>query len=67
MGISGTTADTSEMRRALNGVRGDLAGAAGFSLGVNLLMLVPVLYMLQLYDRVVPTSCSRRSPYSCSA
>ncbi len=29
--------------------------AAGFSLLVNLLFLAPALYMLQVYDRVVPT------------
>ena len=29
--------------------------AAGFSLIINILQLVPTIYMLQLYDRVVPT------------
>src|SRR5687768_495105 len=29
--------------------------AAGFSALINLLFLAPVLYMLQVYDRVVPT------------
>lgn len=29
--------------------------AAGFSMVINLLMLVPSIYMLQIYDRVVPT------------
>ncbi len=33
--------------------RGDFLRAAGFSLLSNLLMLVPTLYMLQIYDRVL--------------
>jgi len=33
--------------------RTELASVALFSLGTNLLMLVPTLYMLQLYDRVM--------------
>ncbi len=36
--------------------RFSLATVAGFSLFINLLMLVPALYMLQLYDRVIPSS-----------
>ncbi len=34
---------------------GVLRGGGLFSLVVNLLQLVPTIYMLQLYDRVVPT------------
>ena len=35
--------------------RPHFAAAAGFSLFVNLLYLAPAIYMLQIYDRVVPT------------
>jgi len=41
-----------------NGVarcRRHFVAAAGFSLLINLLYLAPTLYMLQVYDRVVPT------------
>ncbi|WP_184112178.1 type I secretion system permease/ATPase [Sphingomonas abaci] len=43
------------MRAALERCRRHLIGAAGFSALVNLLYIVPTLYMLQVYDRVVPT------------
>ena len=43
------------MRAALERCRRHLLGAAGFSALVNLLYIVPTLYMLQVYDRVVPT------------
>jgi ATP-binding cassette subfamily C protein len=36
-------------------LRRHLAFAGGFSLFLNLLYLAPTLYMLQVYDRVVPT------------
>jgi ATP-binding cassette subfamily C protein len=35
--------------------RSHVTAAAAFSLGVNLLYLAPAIYMLQVYDRVVPT------------
>ncbi|WP_261844919.1 type I secretion system permease/ATPase [Aliamphritea ceti] len=38
---------------ALNLIRGAFLSVAGFSCCINLLMLVPVIYMLQVYDRVV--------------
>ncbi len=48
--------ERSELRTAIAAVRRELVSTAGFSIVVNLLMLVPVIYMLQLYDRVVPTA-----------
>lgn len=43
------------MRDALRQCRRHLIGAAAFSALVNLLYIAPTLYMLQVYDRVVPT------------
>ncbi|WP_344696634.1 type I secretion system permease/ATPase [Sphingomonas rosea] len=43
------------MKQALSRVRPHLVAAAVFSAGVNLLYIVPTIYMLQVYDRVVPT------------
>ena len=43
------------MRAALDRCRRHIVAAAGFSALVNLLYIVPTLYMLQVYDRVVPT------------
>ena len=40
---------------AVRACRTHLVGAAAFSALVNLLYLTPTLYMLQVYDRVVPT------------
>lgn len=40
---------------ALRGLKPHLMAAALFSAGVNLLYVVPTIYMLQIYDRVVPT------------
>ncbi|UYG06480.1 type I secretion system permease/ATPase [Halomonas sp. M4R1S46] len=40
---------------ALTACRGSLLWVAGFSLCLNLLMLTPALYMLQVYDRVITT------------
>lgn len=40
---------------ALAQCRRHFVAAAGFSLLINLLFLAPTLYMLQVYDRVVPT------------
>jgi len=45
----------SDLQEALKLCKGAFISAAGFSMIVNFLMLVPVIYMLQLYDRVVPT------------
>ncbi|MEG3125461.1 type I secretion system permease/ATPase [Sphingomonas sp. GB1N7] len=43
------------MRTALDQCRRHILAAAGFSALVNLLYIAPTLYMLQVYDRVVPT------------
>src|SRR6476661_6680428 len=40
---------------ALADCRQHFMAAAGFSLLINLLYLAPTIYMLQVYDRVVPT------------
>ena len=40
---------------ALAACRRHIMAAAGFSALVNILYIVPTLYMLQVYDRVVPT------------
>jgi len=45
----------SDLHEALKLCKGAFISAIGFSMFINLLMLVPVIYMLQLYDRVVPT------------
>jgi PrtD family type I secretion system ABC transporter len=41
---------------ALRACRWHFAAAAGFSALVNVLFLAPTIYMMQVYDRVVPTS-----------
>ncbi len=43
------------MRKALEACRSHFYAAAGFSALVNLLYLAPTIYMMQVYDRVVPT------------
>lgn len=45
----------SDLEEALYLCRHSFMSAAGFSLFVNFLMLVPAIYMLQLYDRVIPS------------
>ena len=40
---------------ALRQCRQHFVAAAAFSLLINILYLAPTLYMLQVYDRVVPT------------
>src|SRR5690606_22825378 len=47
---------TAPLREALRACRWHLIAAAGFSALVNILYLAPTLYMMQIYDRVVPTS-----------
>ncbi len=44
-----------DLARALRQCRPTLLWVLGFSLFVNALMLVPALYMLQVYDRVITT------------
>ncbi len=43
------------MKAALAACRGHLVNSAVFSALVNILFLAPTLYMMQVYDRVVPT------------
>ena len=43
------------MKAALDAARRHFAYAAGFSALLNILFIVPMIYMLQVYDRVVPT------------
>ncbi len=45
----------SDLTLALKECKNAFLSAAGFSMVINILMLVPSLYMLQVYDRVVPT------------
>lgn len=42
-----------ELRDAVNAYRPVLYAVGGFSLAINLLLLVPAIYMLQVYDRVL--------------
>ncbi|PCH51782.1 MAG: type I secretion system permease/ATPase [Cellvibrionales bacterium] len=44
-----------DLREVLDVCRGAFYSAAGFSLLINFLMLLPAIYMLQLYDRVIPS------------
>jgi ATP-binding cassette, subfamily C, bacterial exporter for protease/lipase len=44
---------TGELRQALLDCRGGLGNVALFTAVINLLMLAPALYMLQVYDRVL--------------
>ena len=46
----------SDLTEALSSCKSTFITAAGFSMVINVIQLVPTLYMLQLYDRVVPTS-----------
>lgn len=48
-------AQESDLDRALKLCKSAFMYAAGFSMVINLLMLVPSIYMLQVYDRVVAT------------
>jgi ATP-binding cassette subfamily C protein len=43
------------LAEALGNCRQHFMAAAGFSLLINILYLAPTIYMLQVYDRVVPT------------
>ncbi len=49
------TAESAILRAALTQCRPHFIAAAAFSALVNLLYIAPTLYMLQVYDRVVPT------------
>jgi ATP-binding cassette subfamily C protein EexD len=48
-------ANKSDLEEALKLCKGAFWSAAGFSMVINLLQLVPTIYMLQINDRVVPT------------
>ncbi len=48
-------APTELIASALRACRRHFIGVAAFSALLNLLVLVPMLYMLQIYDRVIPT------------
>jgi len=50
-----TKTNKSDLEEALNLCKGAFISAAVFSMVINILQLVPTIYMLQLYDRVVPT------------
>ena len=43
----------SDLQEALKLCKGGFIAAAGFSMVINILMLTPTIYMLQLYDRVL--------------
>jgi ATP-binding cassette, subfamily C, bacterial EexD len=45
----------SDLHEALLSCKSAFIAAAGFSMVINILQLVPTIYMMQLYDRVVPT------------
>jgi ATP-binding cassette subfamily C protein len=50
-----TPSNPSEIGRALRRCTGSLIGVALFSAAVNLLMLTGSIFMLQVYDRVIPS------------
>lgn len=50
-----TNASPNALVAAFRACRGHIAQAAGLSALLNLLYIAPSLYMLQVYDRVVPT------------
>lgn len=59
MGTAHTTQGNSAhsaIRKALHGCKTTFVWVWGFSLCVNLLLLVPSVYMLQVYDRVLPSN-----------
>lgn len=47
--------EATDLQRALKACKGSFASVGFFSMFVNLLMLVPPMYMLQVYDRVLTT------------
>lgn len=53
--ISDSVAASEVLSSAFRGVRSHLWLIFGFSAGINLLYLAPSLYMMQVYDRVLPT------------
>lgn len=47
--------EATDLQRALSACKGSFVSVGFFSMFVNLLMLVPPMYMLQVYDRVLTT------------
>lgn len=47
--------EATDLQRALKACKGSFMSVGFFSMFVNLLMLVPPMYMLQVYDRVITT------------
>ena len=47
--------EATDLQRALKACKGSFMSVGFFSMFVNLLMLVPPMYMLQVYDRVIST------------
>ncbi|WNK21193.1 type I secretion system permease/ATPase [Halomonas piscis] len=47
--------EATDLQRALKACKGSFVAVGFFSMFVNLLMLVPPMYMLQVYDRVLST------------
>ena len=47
--------EATDLQRALKACKGSFVSVGFFSMFVNLLMLVPPMYMLQVYDRVLTT------------
>ncbi|MDO6682452.1 type I secretion system permease/ATPase [Oceanobacter sp. 5_MG-2023] len=52
------SANTSPLREALLGCKSVYMSVAAFSAVINLLMLAPAIYMLQVYDRVISSQNS---------
>jgi ATP-binding cassette subfamily C exporter for protease/lipase len=50
--------DSAEIAHVLQAMRRTFIAAGGFSFCINLLMLAPALYMLQIYDRVLMSRSS---------
>jgi ATP-binding cassette subfamily C protein/ATP-binding cassette subfamily C exporter for protease/lipase/ATP-binding cassette subfamily C protein EexD len=50
-----SSSDPTELERAIKACRSAFATCALFSLVINVLMLAPPIYMLQVYDRVLTT------------
>jgi ATP-binding cassette subfamily C protein EexD len=48
-----TPEQKTDLQRALDATKGSFISAGVFSMFINILMLVPVIYMLQVYDRVI--------------
>jgi ATP-binding cassette, subfamily C, bacterial exporter for protease/lipase len=53
--ISALTSNLGPLGNALGACRRHFVAAAGFSALLNVLFIAPTLYMLQIYNRVVPT------------